>query len=218
MKKAIAIFLFIGMFIVVAFTPKSQVGVNMIRATPTPTMTASEPEIEPLPDGFEFWCLEAGTVFPKDTALVQKGDDAIEAVYDENGFTITGPFSVCYVQIPDEGQNADNLVAIYDNSNSAAWYVRKFYQSEDGLVAELKHSYIVDPPHWQLNYRIELQDDNGEALFSAPLIYQRNWRAKLCWNGKMPNPVTYLCERQQDQHPWDAWYGKPMPTPIPSDD
>jgi hypothetical protein len=221
MRKIFSGSLLIGIFIVMltimAFVPFSQVESSLDTATATPTATATEVVSVPLPDGMEFWCLPEGISYPKDPANIVKTDDAIDALYDGTNLSIKGPLSGCFVTMPDEGQNADNMVAIYDNSNSAAWYTRKFYKSQDGLVSILKHSYIINPPYWKINYRMEVLDENGKVLFDAPLVYSRNWAPDVCWNGKMPNPKTYLCELQQDQHPWDAWYGKPMPTGVPQD-
>ena len=218
MRKAISISLLIGMFIVMAFVPFRQVSATLITATPTPTVTATEAVSEPFPDGMEMWCLPEGTPYSRDPSQIAKPDDAVDAFFDGTTVSIKGPFSACFVFLPDEGSNADNTVAIYDKSNSGPWYTRKFYESQDGLVAILNHSYIINPPYWTINYRMEILDKNGEVLFEAPLAYSLNWTPDTCWNGKMPNPITYLCELEQDQHPWDAWYGKPMPTGMPSDD
>ena len=213
MRKAISILLLIGMFIIMAFVPYSQVNYHLITATPMARLLATETEraSKPLPDGMDIWCLPGGTVYPKDPAQITKPDNAVDAFYDGITLAIEGPASACFVFIPDDGVNANNTVAIYDKSNSGAWYTRQFHESQDGLIAILKHSYIIDPPYWIVHYRMEMLDENGEVLFEAPLTYSRNWLPEPCWNGKMPNPVTYLCELQQDQHPWDAWYGKPMP-------
>ena len=217
MRKAISVIMLISMFVVMAFMPFSQVSHSLITATPTPTatLTATEMVSEPLPDGLDIWCLPDGVAYPKDTTQITKPEEAVDAYYDGETILIKGPASACFVYLPDEGTNADTTIAIYDQSNSGPWYTRRFYESQDGLVAIMSHNYITNPPYWRINYRMELLDEAGEVLFEAPLTYSRNWTPTTCWNGKMPNPITLLCELQQDQHPWDAWYGKEMPEGIP---
>ena len=217
MRRALSISLLIGMFIVMAFVPFGQVSASLITATPTQTLTATvEAEVsEPLPDGMEIWCLPDGLPYPNNIAKITKPEEAIDIFYDGEKISYEGPSSGCFVFLPNEGSNADYAVAIYDLSNSGPWYTRVFHESQDGLIAILKHSYIINPPLWAVSYRIEILDGDDEVVFEAPFEYSRNWAPDACWNGKMPNPVTMLCERQQDQHPWDAWYGKPMPTGVP---
>lgn len=220
MRKAIAIPLLIVMFIVMAFVPFGQVSASLVTATPTQTVTAPVVEEvgELLPDGMEIWCLPDGIPYPKNAAEITKPEEAIDVFYDGETISYEGPSSGCFVFLPDEDSNAAYKVAIYDQSNTGPWYTRSFNESQDGLIAILKHSYIINPPFWEVNYRIELLDGDSEVVFEAPFQYSRMWAPDKCWNGKMPNPVTMLCERQQDQHPWDAWYGKPMPTSQSSED
>ena len=215
MRKAISILMLIGMFVVMAFIPFSEVSHSVITATPTATLSATEVVSEPLPDGMEIWCLPEGITYPKDPTQIEKPKDAVDAFFDGTTVYITGPSNGCFVYLPDEKDNIGNTIAIYDNSNSGPWYKLTFNESKDGLVAIMNHTYITNPPYWRINYRMELLDETGDVLFEAPLTYSRKWAPNICWNGKLPNPTTLLCELQQDQHPWDAWYGKEMPEGIP---
>ena len=184
MRKAISVLMLISMFVIMAFMPFSQVSHSLDTATPTVTLTPTEVASEPFPDGMEIWCLPEGIAYPKDPAQIEKPENAVDAFYDGTTVFIEGPASACFVFLPDEGSNAENTVAIYDQSNSGPWYTRKFYESQDGLVAILSHTYITNPPYWKINYRIELLDEAEEVLFEAPLSYSRNWTPTTCWNGK----------------------------------
>jgi hypothetical protein len=214
MKKSFALILLIGTIGLMAFSPVRQGVAAVATATPTQTPTAFEVPAE-LPDGMEFWCLPEGVPYSKDAATVEKGDLAVDVAYDENGFLLEGPFGGCFVQLPNESQYKNAVIAFFDNSNSGAFYKRNLFENGDGLLAIVKHSYIIDAPLWQTVYRMAIVAEDGTELFSAPLNYQRKWQADRCWNGNMPNPVTMRCPLQLDLHPWDAGYGKPLPTVKP---
>jgi hypothetical protein len=209
MPKIIPIIILIGIVFSMAFSPLGQLDLAAV----TPTPSTQEP-VE-FPTGMAFWCLPEGMTYPKDPTAVEKSTQAVEAVFSDTGIVLNGPFSVCYLQLPDEEIYQTAEVAVYDQSNSAAWYTRKLIAHEEGLIAALKHSYLVNPPLWRARYRLEILDADGSALFSTPLVYQRKWQAERCWNGNMPNPTTLRCPLQQDLHPWDAGYGKPLPTVKP---
>jgi hypothetical protein len=211
MPKIIPVLLLIGIVFSMAFSPVDLGKVVSAAATPTPTAEISAD----LPEGMELWCLPEGVAFPKDPAEITKGTLAISIEYSD-GFVLNGPFSGCFVQVPAETQYEDAKIAIFDQSNSSAWYTRNLVKNGDGLIAVLTHSYIVNPPMWHARYRLEIQSADGTVLFSTPLLYQRKWQAERCWNGNMPNPTTLRCPLQQDLHPWDTGYGKPLPTLKPT--
>ena len=213
MKKSIALILLLGAVGLLAFVPAAAVEITN---TPTPTPTLTQVSDAPL-EGMAIWCLPEGITYPKDPAEIQKNDQAIAIEYDA-GYTFRGPYSACFIQLPLNNQYEDATVAFFDISNSSSFYTQKFYKNGDGLIAVVNHSYLVDAPYWQTHYRIEIQAEDGSVLFSAPLLYAREWQAERCWNGNMPNPVTYRCPLQQDLHPWDAGYGKPLPTLKPEGD
>ena len=211
MPKVLPILLLIGLAFSLAFSPMDSGKASAVAATPTPTGEI----LADLPDGMAIWCFPEGISFPKDAAEVVKSTRAIEVEFIK-GFTLNGPYSACFVQLPADSQYADAKIAVFDQSNSAAWYTRNLVENEDGFITALTHTYIVNPPVWRAKYRLEIQSGEGEVLFSTPLIYQRKWQAERCWNGNMPNPTTLRCPLQQDLHPWDAGYGKPLPTLKPT--
>ena len=68
------------------------------------------------------------------------------------------------------------------------------------------HTYVVSPPLWGVDYLIQLKNDDGTALWENTIHMERDWQPELCWNGVLPDPVTLLCIKQQDLHPWDPGY------------
>ena len=214
MKKSIALILLIGTLGLMAFSPTGKGITAVATATPTPVPTVVP---DALPNGMEVWCFPEGTTYAQDPAALQKSDQAIDIVYN-GGLTFKGPYSACFVQLPNESQYQNAIIAFFDQSNSGAFYKRSLYKNGDGLIAVIKHTYLVNAPLWQANYRLEIQGEDGSTLFAAPLHYERNWQAQRCWNGNMPNPVTYRCPLQLDLHPWDAGYGKPLPTIMPTEE
>jgi hypothetical protein len=215
MKKQITIFFLTVMFVGMAFRPTDQALLEVYTATVTPDGEPAAKVVDPLPEGMEFWCLPVDVPYVKDPAAVQKSDLAVDVKYGEDGFTLRGPFSVCYIQLPAESQYDDAVISFFDLSKGPAWYTCNLSKNGTGLIAVLTHQYLVDPPFWRLHYSIEIQADDGPVLFFSPLLYDRKWKADLCWNGNMPDPVTFRCPLQLDLHPWDAGYGKPLPTVKP---
>lgn len=211
MPKIIPVLLLIGIAFSLAFSPINSGNNAVAAATPTPIAEVAAD----LPDGMELWCLPEGVPFPKDPTEVEKSTRAVDIEFSDS-FVLKGPYSGCFLQLPAESQYEDAKIAVFDQSNSAAWYTRNLVKNEDGLIATLTHSYIVNPPMWQAHYRLEIQNGDGDVLFSTPMYYQRKWQADRCWNGNMPNPTTLRCPLQQDLHPWDAGYGKPLPTLKPT--
>lgn len=83
--------------------------------------------------------------------------------------------------------------------------------------AVLTHTYVTDPPAWELVYTLDAKNSAGETLWTGALDVDKGWRPEPCWDGQMPNPVTLRCHLQQDLHPWDYAYTPlpPQPTKAP---
>lgn len=212
MRKILLLLSLFSFAFLLAFVPyPSQAQTTAVAVTPT----IPPPEIPPNLEGLSIWCLPQGVSYVHDLSKLEKSEQAVEVSYTQDGFMLVGPLSACFLQLPAAAAADGMQVAIFDQSNSAAWYTRPLVAGTQGWIAPLTHSYLVNPPYWSLNYRLQLQNASGETVFSAPLHYERNWLAERCWNGNLPNPITLRCPLQQDLHPWDAGYGKPLPTLKP---
>jgi hypothetical protein len=80
----------------------------------------------------------------------------------------------------------------------------------------INHPYFVAPPWYDVTYLFSLQTSTGPVVHQATANLHR-WKPPLCWDLNYPNLTTGRCPLPQDQHPWDTWYGKPMPTGVPEE-
>ncbi len=109
---------------------------------------------------------------------------------------------------------------IYDQSNSAAWLTVDLLPvsgKPETVAAVIKHTMLVAPPWWDVNYRFAVVDVNGSEL-RRDTIGMHRWVVNYCWNGRKPfNVYNPRCTLQQDLHPSDPGYGTPFPTAKPKD-
>jgi len=77
--------------------------------------------------------------------------------------------------------------------------------------AVLTHTYVTDPPVWEIIYPIAAKNSAGENLWSGSININKGWLPEPCWDGQLPNPITLRCHLQQDLHPWDYAYTPPPP-------
>ena len=81
----------------------------------------------------------------------------------------------------------------------------------------LQHASMVAPDWWDIYYAYSLVSADSVLVDHAPANLHR-WKPALCWTGRYPNIKTMRCPLPQDQHPWDDYYGKIMPTNPPKDE
>jgi hypothetical protein len=104
-----------------------------------------------------------------------------------------------------------------NKANSPWLTVPLVFSRDDPLVgyATLNHTYIVNPPLWNIEYRFSLAAPGGKEYWSEPISFKRDWLGRICWNGKRQAPVTLRCDTitYGDRHPTDWGYLLPVPTP-----
>jgi hypothetical protein len=80
-------------------------------------------------------------------------------------------------------------------------------------VAVMTHSYIVEPPFWEIVYPVRLLAPDGSVIWEGKINAHRGWNPEPCWDGTAPNISTLYCPKQQDLHPWDPAYTPVAPKP-----
>lgn len=187
---------------------------------PTPEL---EPTLEPTPlpsltpipalavVEFHAWCMpEKFGIAPvvSSAALPENGRTA---TLDGDVLTLLYPDSVCVFSFTFNQSAPDgmSLEWLYRSGSESPWWTIDLQPDPTNpqtLFGTTTHSYIINPPLWFIDYRLQLHDSDGAVLWEAPMHLERDWQPELCWNGVLPNPVTLLCIKQQDLHPWDPGY------------
>ncbi len=212
---------------------------TLVASTPTavppaptdmpPTAAAIPTEVVALglvQDGIAAWCLPpdatAGQVqaslndptTPPVNALVGQVSNGALEVRDL-------PASSCvFTYTFNQPVPADLKLQIYDQSSSGPWLTTALQPvsgKPEMAMVMLKHTMIVAPPLWDVNYRFSVVDSTGNELNQMAVGIHR-WNVEACWNGRKPNVNTLRCPLAQDPHPWDPWYGTPFPTAKPKED
>ncbi len=192
---------------------------NTTAPTAVPTLGLTQ-------DSLAAWCLPANT--SSDQVALASSDPLNPPADAQVGQMVNGAFEVR--NLPASGcvftytfnQTAPSglKLEIYDQSNSGPWLIADL-QPVDGkpetVEVLLRHSMIIAPPWWDVNYRFSLVDANGTEL-RQDVVGMHRWTVEYCWNGRKPNVNTLRCPLQQDLHPWDPSYRTPFPTPKPKDD
>lgn len=172
--------------------------------------------------GLTGWCL------PPDTALSYGADPLnpppgalIGTNPEAGGLEIRNlPASACtFLYTFNQPAPAGLKLEVHEPGNEYAWLTADLASVEaqpDTSSTILRHTYIAQLPVWEAHYEFVLRDAAGNILRTDPVHLYR-WMPELCWNGQLPNLQTLRCPLQQDQHPWDPWYGKPMPTGEPEE-
>ncbi len=196
--------------------------------SPVPTQTPVPPTTTPtaipalglLPDGISGSCLPEGSLVPAVSGDIQ--DTGKKIAFKDGSLEIDNlPASSCTILFTfNQVLTAEVLqglkLQVFDASATpwleAALKPIEGHPEMAGVV--LTHTYIVAPPWWDISYKFSLLSGATALVDHAPANLHR-WKPALCWDQHYPNLKTMSCTLQQDQHPWDTWYGKPMPTGVP---
>jgi hypothetical protein len=180
-----------------------------------PTATVAIP-LSIAENGLQIRCLASDSSLPIDAAA--SFSDTLFAVSEiaptAEGIKLTIPVRACAVFVTfTQPLKEDVQVEIFQASDSQSWYTRSLVndgQSENTYFTVLSHQYIIDPPYWNLNYRMRVQGPT-QTYWEGPLLVSRIF-AGLCWEGSVPDPVTLKCPNadklEREPHP-------DMPTLVP---
>jgi hypothetical protein len=179
-------------------------------ATPQPTATAVPtntpvPPLAVLPDGFNAWCAPLGYEGVQPT-----GPDAPDYARQ---LTLAGD----QYQVPIPAVFCD-LVYQFNQAVPAGLKMQilegSFAFVEAPLIpdpakpevawAAVTHDYVVNPPMWEVVYRVAVVDSNGTELWSNPVKFVKPL-PEPCPYGGLPDPVTLWCTVT------DPWEIEPWP-------
>jgi hypothetical protein len=193
-------------------------------ATPTPLPTSTPeptatPQLALAQDGFSGWCLPENVLVSAASDPMNPPPAAEKSKIVDNALEIRNmPFSVCIFMYKfNQTAPAGLKLEIYDLNQKIPWWKTDLnpVDGQTGTVyTRLRHTYIVNPPLWNVSYVFVVRDANGTELQRSQVNMHR-WATGLCWQGTYPDPITLYCPLQQDLHPWDPGYGKKLPTVTP---
>lgn len=202
-----------------------------LEPTPAPTATPIPPTVTPtslpdfdlLPEGVTGWCLPEGMLVPAISQDIPANARSIR--FTQNALEVDNlPASSCtlifvFNQAIPQDMLSGLKFQLYDGNTASPWLERNLQPVEGhpyaaGLV--ITHSYFIAPPWWDISYTFSITTPDGNLIDRLPANLHR-WKPAKCWDENYPYLDSMQCPLPQDQHPWDTWYGKPMPTGIPSD-
>lgn len=170
-------------------------------------------------DAIQGWCLPEDATMAMMTdplnppASARVGEQGVDALEIRNL-----PAFACVFSYKLNGPAPDSLqLQVFEARAAKPWLTEALAPVEGSpntVSALLRHSYIIAPPMWDWSYTFALVDASTGTELRRDTVNMHRWEPALCWNQRKPNIRTGLCPLPQDQHPWDPWYGKPMPTAV----
>ena len=161
-------------------------------ATQPPTAT-DVPELAVLPDGFNAWCAPqeyagvqpAGADAPAYANVIAQTGDALKV-------KIPAAYCAVIYRFNQPVPQGTKLV-VYDSSSP---FISVPLEPVEGHPEEawavVKHDYVVNPPFWEVTYRVAVAGPDGAELWGQPVIFARP-EPPHCRFGGLPDPVTMYC-------------------------
>lgn len=179
-------------------------------ATIPSTSTATQvPELAVMPDGFTVWCnpldyalrYQPGPEIPKQARTMMVVDGQLQVYVPAEFCTL-----VYRMNLP---VSKELKARLYDGNRDPflVTAVTSVEGQPDVGFVEITHPYVVNPPFWSVNYRIELVDSEDMVLHSAQVNFARPLPER-CTFGGWPDPVTMYCPTT------DPWEVEPKPGVI----
>lgn len=193
-----------------------------ITHTPVPTSTNTpEPPLSVLGDGVSGWCLSQEASL---ALLEQPGtppDNAKLGHFIDGNLNIDGlPVRACvFIYKFNKTAPEGTRLEIYDMNPGSPWLsveLSPVAEDPQSVAGKVTHSYIIEPPYWDISYIFVLKDNQGTEI-QRDTVNLHRWKPGKCWNGQYPNLTTMRCPLQQDLHPWDIGYKTPLPTLTPGE-
>lgn len=189
-------------------------------ATPEPSATPTlPPTATPVPvlgvmqDGLALWCAPtnyAGFNVTSPDAPV----DANIAVATGNSLQVKIPAAYCVVSARfNQAAPAGITLVMYDgNSPFLKTALNTVAGRGDLLWTTIAHTFVVNPPFWEVDYRMAILGPDGKELWTSPVKFAKPVPAS-CPYGGLPDPVTLYCgitdPKEIEPHPditWPSYY------------
>ena len=189
-----------------------------LEPSPVPTETEAPPVDQPvsaesgapLPEGFNAWCLKRGVydqgTVAKDGAMPAWG----QPVVMKNGKPdlVIEVQSCTFVYTFDQPVEPGTKLVIHDILD-APFVNEELIPTEDNpnmVYAVVSNGALVEAQVWTIDFRVAVEDPEGNEIRSEMVSFERGWRPGVCYGGTWPNPATMLCPDMGEAHPWDPWY------------
>jgi len=166
-------------------------------ATPQPTATATLTPIPPLgllPAGVKVYCVPQGYSLAGLNEVAPAY--ALPVSYASGNPSSLIPAQGCIFSFYFNQPVPDGLtLKFFEENGATAWTETPLTASvSDPSIAfgVSNHTYIANPPYWQINYRMDVVDTSGAVIASSPVNFYRQYPG-LCWDGSTPVPITNFC-------------------------
>ncbi len=192
-------------------------------ATPLPPTATPQPSATPnlalAQDGLSAWCLPQNVLVSAASDPLAPPAKAQIGKIENGALEIRNmPWSACvFLYTFNQPAPSGLTLEIYDLNQKTPWWkadLTPISSKPTTVYTLLRHTYIIDPPLWNVGYEFAVRDANGTELHRDRVNLHR-WVTGLCWQGTYPDVRTLYCPPQQDLHPWDPGYGKKLPTVTP---
>lgn len=176
-------------------------------ATDLPTATPVPP-LSVLDKGLTAWCvpesyagtMPAGPDAPQDARLLTTKGETLQVGIPAAYCVIEVQFN----QVAPEGAQ----VLMYDSDTAVEPFLKLPLAAAADRPAlswtSVSHPYVVNPPYWEITYRIDVAGPDGQALWSNPVKFAKPLPPE-CPYGGLPDPVTLWCAVT------DPWEIEPWP-------
>lgn len=193
---------------------------KIVTATPEPTEVIQEtpttaPETtssgEPV---FNAWCTKQ-TTSPKDMAENgQMPQDADSAFVEDGKLILHTERNYCAFFFTFNSELPTGAHLDFYDTRPEPWALLELAPVNNHPTtgyALSNNPYIVNPPYWEISYRLSLKDSGGKELWNHDVYFKRSWTPKPCYGGVWPDAATLKCPPLPEVHPWDPWYGYDTP-------
>ncbi|MEJ5203275.1 MAG: hypothetical protein WHV66_13670 [Anaerolineales bacterium] len=193
---------------------------KIIIATSEPTQTVQETitaEPQATPDNqpvFSAWCTKQFTS-PQDVAQNGQAAQDADIAYEEDGKLILHTErSYCAFFFTFDTELPKGVHLDFYDTRPDPWASLELTPTTSNPAmgyALSNNPYIVNPPYWEITYKLSLKDSNGKELWNRDVTFKRSWTPKPCYGGMWPDAATLKCPALPEVHPWDPWYGYDTP-------
>ncbi len=178
--------------------------------TPQPTST-TPPTATPVPplgvaeDGFKAWCYPLS--YAGYTPQGPEGPaDTSQLINKDGNLSIKIPAAFCTLSFRfNQAMPEGAVLTLFDGSNA---FLRLPLKAVDGHADQgwtsVSHTYVVNPPFWEVSYRLSLSGADGKELWTNAVKFGKPLPDE-CPFGGLPDPITLYCTHT------DPWEVEPWP-------
>ena len=192
--------------------------------TPEPSATSTQPPTAtPVPplglleDGMKVWCAPVQYEGYKVTSPDAPADAYIAVKMEEN-LQVQIPAAYCVVSAQfNQPAPAGTSLVLYDGKSA---FLKTDLSATDGradtLWTSITHTFVINPPLWEVSYRLAVLGPDGKELWTSPVKFAKPL-PEPCPYGGLPDPVTLWCTitDPKEIEPWPDITYPPYYTRVP---